>query len=280
MDFDDIGYEVAGRVAVIAFRRPEQLNAARMQTHRELIAALDAADADDAVRAVIVTGEGRAFCAGTDLTQGFDLPSGGDPATGQGIPPDVGGVTVLRLFRMRKPVIAAINGPAAGFGATFTLAMDIRLASEAAKFAFPFARRGICAESCSSWFLPRLVGMQVAQDWMLTGRTFPAAEALARGLVLEVLPGEALMPRACALAEEIASNCAPVSVALNRRLLWQMGGAAHPEEAHRLESRGIAATLAGPDAAEGVASFRDRRPPHFTGTVADADYMESWWPGN
>ncbi len=277
MDFEDIGYAAAEGIATITFRKPEVMNAARRQTHRELIAALDAADADPAVRVVIVTGEGRAFCAGTDLSQGFSLPEGGDPATGAGVPPDVGGQTVLRLYRMRKPVIAAINGAAVGFGATFTLAMDMRLAAEGAKFAFPFTRRGICAESCSSWFLPRLVGMQVAQDWMLTGRTFPAAEAAARGLVLEVLAPEALLPRALALARDMAQNCAPGSMALNRQLLWRMAGAAHPLEAHLLESRGIADRIASADAAEGVASFKERRAPRFTGSVADTDYMRSWW---
>lgn len=278
MTFEDIRYTQQGSVATITFDRPASMNTARVQTHTELRAALDAADTDESVRAVIVTGEGRAFCGGTDISQGFQLPEGGDPASGRDIPPDVGGVTVLRLFRMRKPVIAAINGAAAGFGATFTLAMDTRIAAQGAKFAFPFTRRGICAESCSSWFLPRLVGMPAALDWMLSGRTFGADEALARGLVQELLAPEDLLPRAIEIAEEIATNCAPASVALNRRLLWQMLGAAHPAEAHMLESRGVAATLAGPDSAEGVASFREKRPPRFTGRVSDADFMDAWWP--
>lgn len=278
MDFTDIRYAVEDGIATITFARPDVMNAARTATHQELIRALDAADRDDAVRAVIVTGEGRAFCAGTDISQGFQLPSGGDPATGAGVPPDVGGQTVLRLFDMRKPVIAAINGAAVGFGATFTLAMDLRLASSGAKFAFPFTRRGICAESCSSWFLPRLVGIQTAQDWMLTGRTFTAPEANARGLIHELLAPEDLLPRAREIARDIADNCAPASVALNRQLLWHMLGARHPAEAHALESRGIAATLAGADAQEGTASFRERRAPRFTGRVADTDYTGAWWP--
>lgn len=278
MEFADIGYVVDAGVATITLRRPELLNAARMQTHHELVAALDLADGDPGVRVVIVTGEGRAFCAGTDLSAGFDVPKGGDPATGAGIPPDIGGQTVLRLFEMRKPVIAAINGAAVGFGATFTLAMDLRLAATGAKFAFPFTRRGICAESCSSWFLPRLVGMQVAQDWMLTGRTFGAEEALARGLVLELLAPEDLLPRARALALDMAQNCAPGSMALNRQLLWRMTGADHPRAAHALESRGVANRVASADCAEGVASFKERRAPHFPGTLADVAYMDAWWP--
>lgn len=278
MQFQDILYEVTDGVAVIRFNRPEAMNAARLQTHLDLYDALEAADADDAVRAVVVTGAGRAFCAGTDISGGFDLPTGGDPVTGEGVPPDVGGRVVLRLFRMSKPVAAAINGPAAGFGATFTLAMDVRFAAEGAKFAFPFSRRAICVESCSSWFLPRLVGIQTAQDWMLSGRTFLAAEALAKGLVLEVLPPAEVLDRAMAWARDIAQNCAPASVAVNRRMLWQMMGADHPVQAHQLESRAIAALLAQPDVQEGVASFRERRAPQFSGTVANAGFLQAWWP--
>lgn len=277
--FQDIDYQVRDGIATITFQRPELLNAARMQTHYDLVAALDLADADPEVGVVIVTGAGtRAFCAGTDLSAGFDLPKGGDPATGEGIPPDIGGQSVLRLYRMRKPVIAAINGAAVGFGATFTLAMDIRLSVPGAKFAFPFSRRGICAESCSSWFLPRLVGMQVAQEWMLSGRTFPAEEALARGLVLELLPPEELLPRAEALARDMIANCAAGSLALNRQLLWRMSAAAHPLEAHLLESRGIAERVTSADALEGVAAFRERRAPAFPGSASDTAYMAAWWP--
>lgn len=278
MPFTDIHYAVAEGIATITLHRPEVMNAARAQTHKELIAALDLADSDPGVRVLIVTGAGRAFCAGTDLSAGFDVPRGGDPVTGARIPPDIGGVTVLRLFAMRKPVIAAINGAAVGFGATFTLAMDIRLAAEGAKFAFPFTRRGICAESCSSWFLPRLVGIQAAQDWMLSGRTFPATEALQRGLVLDLRPAEQLLERAQLLAREMVENCAPASMALNRRLLWQMLGADHPLQAHYLESRGVADRVAAADCAEGVASFKERRAPNFTGSVDEVDYMDTWWP--
>lgn len=275
----DILYQAEDGIATITFDRPDRLNAARSETHAELIRAFDQAEADELVRAVIVTGKGRAFCAGTDISGGFDLPSIGNPETGEGVVPDIGGATVLRLFEMRKPVIAAINGAAAGFGATFTLAMDMRLASTEAKFAFPFARRGIVAESCSSWFLPRVVGIQTALDWMLSGRTFPATEAADRGLVSEVLAPDALLPRAYEIAAEIARTTAPASVAINRQLLWRMLGAAHPAEAHELESRAVAATLAGSDSEEGVKSFKERRLPKFTGKVADANYMKAWWPG-
>jgi enoyl-CoA hydratase/carnithine racemase len=278
MAYEDLDYSVDARVATIAFNRPDTLNAARADTHLQLVAALDAADRDEAVRAVIVTGRGRAFCAGTDLSGGFSLPKGGDPATGEGIPADLGGRVTLRLFEMRKPVIGAINGPAVGFGATVLLPMDYRIASQTARFGFVFARRGIVAESCSSWFLPRLVGIAKAQDWMLTGRVFDAAEALAGGLVSEVLAPDALLPRATAIARDIAENTAPASVALNRQLLWRMLGAAHPLEAHRLESRAIAATLGMPDATEGAQAFLEKRLPRFTGRVSDTDFTGMWWP--
>ena len=278
MRFEDLDYAVDAHIATIALNRPDKLNAARAETYSELVAALDAADADEAVRAVIITGRGRAFCAGTDLSSGFRLPTGGDAATGEGIPPDLGGRVTLRVFEMRKPVIGAINGGAVGFGATFMLPMDYRIASTAAKIGFVFSRRGIVAESCSSWFLPRLVGIATALDWMYTGRVFGAEEAQARGLVSEVLAPDELLPRAAEIARDIADNTAPGSVALNRQLLWRMLGADHPLEAHRLESRAIAATVAMADAKEGVASFLEKRPPHFTGKVSDTDFSKTWWP--
>jgi enoyl-CoA hydratase/carnithine racemase len=277
-DSSDIAYSVQDGAAVLAFDRPDRMNAARLQTHTDLITALDRAEADDTVRCIVLTGHGRAFCAGTDISDGFDLPKGGDPVTGQGVPPDVGGVTVLRLFRMRKPVIAAINGAAVGFGASLTLACDIRLASETAKWGFVFARRGIAAESCCSWFLPRAVGIQTALDWMMTGRMVPASEALASGLVKSVHAPEALLEAALGIAHEIVENTAPASVAMNRQLLWQMMGAGHPAEAHALESRAIAARLAHPDSAEGVAAFAERRLPRFAQGLAAAEVMSGWWP--
>jgi enoyl-CoA hydratase/carnithine racemase len=279
MPYEDLDYSVDANIATIALNRPDKLNAARAATYDELMAAFDAADADEAVRAVIVTGRGRAFCAGTDLSGGgFSLPRGGDPATGEGIPADLGGRVTLRLYDMRKPIIGAINGPAVGFGATFLLPMDYRLASSTARFGFVFSRRGIAAESCSSWFLPRIVGITAALDWMLTGRIIDAGEALRKGLVSEVAAPEELLPKATAIAREIADNTAPASVALNRQLLWRMLGANHPLEAHRLESRAIAATVGSPDAAEGARAFLEKRPPNFTGKVSDMSYTELWWP--
>ena len=279
MTFEDIRYAVAAGVATITLDRPDKLNAAHVGTLEELIAALDAADADDAVRVVVVTGSGRAFCAGTDLANGFaDLPAGGDPATGEGVGADVGGRVTLRLFAMNKPVLAAVNGAAAGFGATVLLAMDRRIAVTTARFVFPFVRRGIVAESCSSWFLPRLVGIATALDWMLSGRVIAADEALDKGLVDELVEPEALLPRVAAVAADIAAHAAPASIAFTRRLLWRMLGADGPEVAHDYESRALAALLAHPDASEGVQSFVERRPPAFSGTTADAAVLKQWWP--
>lgn len=277
MQWQDIEYSRDGSTAVIVLNRPEKLNAVRMSSLDELEAALDDADADDAIRAVVVTGRGRAFCAGTDLSDGFRLPTGGDPATGEGVQPDVGGRITLRLYEMRKPVIAAINGVAAGFGATSPLAMDFRLATPDARFCYIFARRGIVAESCSSWFLPRIVGVPTALDWMLTGRMIPAEEALDKGLVHELVAPDELLPRAMAIARDIAENTAAVSVAVNRQLLWKLLDADHPRIAHELESRGVAATLAAPDSREGAAAFAERRAPVFTSKASDAAFMRPWW---
>jgi enoyl-CoA hydratase/carnithine racemase len=275
--FEDINYATSDGIAVVTLDRPAKLNAARVQTHEEIRAALDLADADDAVRAVIVTGAGRAFCAGTDLSDGFDLPTGGDPETGEGVPPDVGGQVTLRLYAMTKPVIAAVNGVAAGFGATFLLAMDHRIAVPDGRFLFPFVRRGIMPESCSSWFLSRLVGMGAALDWMLTGRTISCDEALSKGLVDEVVAPDELMPRARAYAAEIAAHCAPASVAVARQLMWRMAAAPNPYVAHDYESRALAALLAHTDSVEGVRAFAERRRPAFTGAASETDFMRTWW---
>lgn len=274
----DIEYSVLDAAAILSFDRPDRMNAARMQTHSDLVAALDRAEADDAVRCIILTGRGKAFCAGTDITEGFDLPSGGDPVTGEGVPADVGGTTVLRLFRMKKPVIAAINGAAVGFGASLTLACDVRIATETAKWGFVFARRGIAAESCSSWFLPRAVGISTALEWMVTGRMVPATEALSAGLVRSLHAPEELIKSALGIAREIAENTAPASVAMNRLLLWRMMGAVHPAEAHALESRAIASRLDHLDSAEGIAAFAERRSPRFAPGLSGADVMSGWWP--
>ncbi|MFG1229988.1 enoyl-CoA hydratase-related protein [Xanthobacter wiegelii] len=275
--YETIAVTVDGPVLTLTLNRPAQLNAATSQMHTEIVAALDVADADDAIRAVVVTGAGRAFCAGTDLSEGFGPPEG-DPATGEGVVRDVGGRVTLRLFSLRKPVIGAINGAAVGFGATFLLPMDFRLAVEGARFGYVFSRRGIVTESCSSWFLPRIVGMTRALDWALSGRLIPATEALAAGLLTEVLPADELLPRAHALARDLAENTSPASVALIRQLLWRMEGESHPMAAHRLESRCLSALVRLPDVPEGVAAFREKRAPRFsTRPSTDLEFADKWW---
>ena len=247
---------------------------------RELISAFDEADADDAVRAVIVTGAGRAFCAGADLSAGTQTF---DPSTRQRPEPDGehsdgGGLVTLRIYDMKKPVIAAINGPAVGFGVTMTLPMDIRIASSSARMGVVFSRRGVVPEACSTWFLPRLVGMERAAEWMYTGRVFGAEEAQAGGLVSRVVPPEALLPTAWALAREIADNTSAISVALARQMMWKLLGADHPMEGHRLDSRGMDWTGRSADAHEGVASFLEKRPPRFSLRPSrDMPPFYPWW---
>ncbi len=280
--FTQIRYAVEDRVAAITLDRPEKMNAFTPVMMAEIVQALDAADADDDVRAVVVTGEGRAFCAGADLTPG----GGGGPFTSDDEVAelsdervrDSGGRLTLRLFEMTKPVIAAINGAAVGIGATMTLAMDVRLASETARFGFVFARRGIVPEAASSWFLPRLVGMQCALEWCMTGRIFDAAEAQTAGLVLAVKKPNELLPAAYALAREIADNSAPVSVALTRQMLWRMAGENHPMAAHRIDSRGVYRRSRSADAKEGVASFLEKRAPDYQDRVSrDMPDFYPWW---
>ena len=264
-------------VLTLTLSRPDRLNAFSTKMLEELLQVLDEIDADDAVRAVIVTGAGRAFCAGADLGGGgatFDTSR----AQG-GIPRDGGGRVTLRIFECRKPLIAAINGAAVGVGATMTLPMDVRIASEKARFGFVFARRGIVPEAASSWFLPRVVGISQAMEWVATGRLFPAEEALAGRLVSRVVPHDQLLPTARALAREIADNTSGVSVCLARQMLWKMLGADHPMEAHQLDSRLIHAMGASPDAYEGVQSFLEKRPARFTMKVSsDLPQPYPWWP--
>jgi enoyl-CoA hydratase/carnithine racemase len=272
MEYTQIIYSVADHVATITLNRPDQLNAFTGTMMREIIDAFDQVDADDDVRAVIVTGAGRGFCAGADLSGGGETFSkGGSDEIPEdvGIPRDGGGLVSLRIFECTKPVIGAINGAAVGVGVTMTLPMDIRLASEHAKFGFVFARRGIVPEACSSWFLPRLVGISQATEWCYTGRVFPAAEALQGGLVRSVHAADDLLPTARAIAAEIADNTAPVSVALTRQMLWRMLGASHPMEAHKVDSRGILSRGASADAREGVVSFLEKRAPQFPVKVSD-----------
>ncbi len=272
--YKTIRLESSDGVATLTLDRPERMNAFTHRMAQEWLHALDAIDAADAIRAVIVTGAGKAFCAGADLSGGggtFDPREGEmqDHSTSPAAPRDVGGILSLRLFRCRKPVIAAINGAAVGVGVTATLPMDIRLASERARFGFVFTRRGIVPEACSSWFLPRIVGISQAMEWVATGRLFDAAEALRGGLVSEVLAPDALLPRARALALEIASNTSAVSVALGRQMMWQMLGASHPMAAHRLDSAAMTYMGAGADSREGVTSFLEKRPARFPLRVSE-----------
>jgi enoyl-CoA hydratase/carnithine racemase len=278
MDFEQITTELADGVLTIILNRPERLNAWTPTMGRELIAAFDAADADDAVRAIIVTGAGRGFCAGADLASGgetFDFRKRGDT---DAVPRDGGGRFTLRVFESLKPVIAAINGPAVGVGATMTLPMDVRLAADDARIGFVFARRGIVPEACSSWFLPRVVGISRAMEWVATGRVFSAQEGLDGGLLRSVHPPAELLGAARDLAREIAENTAPVSVALARRMMWTMLGAEHPMLAHRADSRGMLYRGQSADAVEGVTSFLEKRPARFTDRVSDGlpDILPGW----
>ena len=281
--FETLLYGVEDGVATITLNRPEKMNAFTAQMMLDLIAAFDATDADDAVRAVIVTGQGeRAFCAGADLSSGaatFDYAKRGEDAREEAKVGDVyrdgGGRVTLRIFDSLKPVIAAVNGAAVGIGVTMQLAMDIRLASTSAKFGFVFARRGITPEAASSWFLPRLVGVQTALEWCYTGRVFAAQEALDKGLVRSLHAPEDLLPAARALAREIADNTAPVSVALTRQMIWRMSGADHPMEAHKVDSRAIQARGRQGDAKEGVTSFLEKRAPAYPNAVS-SDLPDIW----
>jgi enoyl-CoA hydratase/carnithine racemase len=269
MSFQEIRYEVEDAVLTITLNRPDRLNAFTGTMASELIDAFDRADGDDDVRAVIVTGEGRGFCAGADLAAGGDTFDWRGRESGEGPPRDGGGMVSLRIFESTKPVIAAINGPAVGVGVTMTLPMDVRMAVEGAKIGFVFARRGIVPEACSSWFLPRVVGISQAMEWTATGRVFSAEEALAGGLVRSVHAPDELIPAARELAREIADNAAPVSVALTRRLLWTMLGASHPMEAHRADSRAMFSRGQSADAREGVTSFLEKRAAEFPDRVSD-----------
>ncbi|MEE3330824.1 MAG: crotonase/enoyl-CoA hydratase family protein [Myxococcota bacterium] len=282
MDFETLHVENDDYgVTTLTLNRPDRLNAFTTRMGRELIEVFDRADRDDAVRVIVVTGAGRGFCAGADLSSGGSTFDARD-ADGRSTPVarDEGGLVSLRIFDSKKPVIAAINGPAVGVGITHTLPMDIRLASEKAKFGFVFARRGIAPEAASGWFLPRVVGISRAMEWVATGRVFGPAEALEGGLVSEVLAPESLLPRAYELAREIAENTSPVSVALSRQSMWKMLGADHPMEAHRIDSRAVAYMGSSADGREGVVSFLEKRPPKFELSVDRdmPDFYPFWEP--
>lgn len=281
MDYQEIKYEVADKILTITLHRPDKLNAFTARMARELLDALDRADADDGIRVIVFTGSGRGFCAGADLSTGgetFDYSSPQYKATIDDHR-DGGGIVTLRLFESTKPLIAAINGPAVGVGITMTLPMDIRIASTSARMGFVFARRGIVPEACSSWFLPRLVGISRATEWTYTGRVFSADEALAGNLISRlVAPGE-LLPTAYALAREIADNTSAMSVTLTRQLLWRMLGADHPMEAHKIDSKCIFFMGQSPDAMEGVSAFLQKRPAQFTMSPSkDLPPFYPWWP--
>ena len=279
-DYGHISLEVDEGIATITLDRPDRMNAFTERMRVEILDALDRTDADDDVRAVIFTGSGRAYCAGADLSSGEETFSrGGSPVIGaNGVPRDGGGTVALRIFESLKPVIGAINGAAVGVGVTMTLPMDIRIAADTAKFGFVFARRGITPEACSSWFLPRLVGISQAAEWCYSGRVFPADEALAGGLVRSLHPADKLMGAARGIASEIAENAAPVSVALTRQLLWRGLSLDHPMLAHRADSRAILARGRSADSREGVESFLEKRPAAYSNSVADEfpDVFPDW----
>ena len=280
MQYETIAYDVADRILTMTLDRPEKLNAFNDQMKDEMIDAFDRADADDDIRAVIVTGRGRGFCAGADLSSGagtFDNATRGrtlDPEEHR----DGGGQLTLRIYESRKPVIAAINGPAVGVGITMTLAMDIRLAADDARMGFVFARRGLVPEACSTWFLPRAVGLSKALEWVYSGRVFPATEALEAGLVRSLHPRDQLLDVARGIATEIAENTSAISVAMSRQMLWRNAAADHPMEAHRVDSKGIFYMGKAADAREGVASFLEKRPAVFPGKVStDMPPHFPWW---
>jgi len=292
MAYKEIITDVADNILTITLNRPEKLNAFTGTMMHEMIDAFQTANKDDAIRCIIVTGAGRGFCAGADLSAGastFDATQRRDRPERNAGPVDQvnwsdervrdgGGRLTLEIYECLKPVIAAVNGPAVGIGVTMQLAMDIRIASEQARFGFVFSRRGIVPEAASSWFLPRLVGIQQALAWCYSGKVFGAQEALASGLVAEIVPPDQLLPRARAIAKEIVDNTAPGSIALIRQMMWKGLGMDHPMEAHKVDSRGIYSRGASPDVKEGVVSFLEKRPAKFPQKVsADMPPYFPWW---
>ncbi len=280
--FEEIRYEVSDRVLTITLAREEQRNTVTYAVLDELLAAFADAELDDEIRVIVVTAEGRYFSAGTDLSTGTS--DGGYDVNASDFKPlrggqrDIGGELALRIFDSNKPVIAAINGTAVGIGVTMILPMDIRIASDGARFGLPFTRRGIVPESCATWFLPRVVGISRAVEWSVTGRIFEAAEALEAGLVRELLPAAEVLPRALVIAAEIATQTAPVAVALTRQMLWRSLGEPHPLSANRLESLALISLGTAPDAKEGVAAFHEKRTAHFSASPqTDMPEFLPWW---
>lgn len=295
MSYETIKYDVEDSILTITLNRPEKMNAFTGRMMQEIIDAFDRADADDDVRAIIMTGEGKAFCAGADLSEGaktFDYEKRKDRPDKVGNPRnddgsvnwsdesirDGGGRVSLRIYQSIKPVIGAINGAAVGIGVTMQLPMDIRLASTKARFGFVFSRRGIVPEACSSWFLPRVVGISQALEWCYSGRVFDAPEALRGGLVRELYEPEDLLPAARAIAREIVEETAAVSVSLTRQMMWRMLGADHPMEAHKIDSKAIYSRGASPDAKEGVMSFLEKRKATYPCKPStDMPEFYPWW---
>jgi enoyl-CoA hydratase/carnithine racemase len=277
MTYETLLCDVRDHILTITLNRPERMNAFTTPMAHEVIDALAAADDNDDVRAIVFTGAGRAYCAGADLGSGsatFDYGEASETADIR----DTGGLVTLAMYNCKKPLIGAINGAAVGIGATMTLPMDIRLASDKARFGFVFARRGIVPEAASSWFLPRIVGISQAMEWCMKGHVFGAEEALAGGLVKSVHPEDQLLDAAYAIARDIVDNAAPVSVALTRQMMWRMLGASHPMEAHKIDSRGVYYRGKQADAKEGVMSFMEKRPASFTDTVSqDMPEFFPWW---
>ena len=269
VDDNPVLTERRGDIAIVRLHRPDRLNAFTDAMCERIIAAFDDTDADDTIRAVVLTGTGRAFCAGADLAAGGDTFVLGDDPDTRGAPADQGGRVALRIYRSLKPVIAAINGPAAGVGVTMTLPADIRIASDTAKFGFVFTRRGLVPEACSTWFLPRVVGISTALEWTLNGRMVSARQALDSGLVRELVSADRVLDRAIELAQELVSGTAPVSVALTRQLMWRMLGADSPDAAHRAESKAIYLRGVSDDVREGVESFLAKRDPRFPNRVSE-----------
>ena len=287
MEFECILYDVKDKVLTITLNRPDRLNAYTGQMQSNLIEAFDKAGKDDDVRAIIVTGAGRGFCAGADLGAGgntFNREVRNNKGETEGIKDDPewmrdgGGRTTLAIFDCPKPIIAAFNGPAVGVGVTMTLPMDIRIASEEAKFGFVFARRGLVPEAASSWFLPRVVGINKALEWTFSGRVFSPEEAKEGGLIRSIHPADKLLEEANKIAQEIVENTSAVSVAMTRQMLWKLLGADHPMEAHKVDSRAIYELGQGGDAKEGVESFLEKRPPEFPSKVSeDMPEFYPWW---
>ncbi len=274
MEYQQIKYEVEDRILTITLNRPEQMNTYNMTQHYELIDAFDQADNDDNIRAIIITGAGKAFCAGMDLSEkgsSFDASSVSIEDYRDG-----GGMLALRMYQCKKPLIGAINGAAVGIGCTMTLPMDVRIASTKAKMGIVFVRRGVLIDACSSWFLSKVLGIGRALEWALTGRVFTAQEAYEGGLLNYVVEPEELIPKARAIAKEIAENTAPVSVAITRQLIWGMAGTEHPMQAHRIESKGFHWAGSQPDVVEGIMAFLEKRKPNYSMSVKDG--MPPFYP--